>query len=173
MSAVGGRRDRAVTAILVALTMLLGATNASAQRKEIALLNAVMKYRAFIVHDSTPFDACSVYNAVGRPTDFPAGFDRTVLPLLDRVENPCGADSARVAVRWPPLFVRVESVTAAPSGGQPSVVLAVRKYEYTYREGFRVRAVGATTEVVEVRTYGILQSLPVPPGRRLPNLSPE
>lgn len=162
-----------VAALLLAVASVAGATTAHAQRKEIALLTAVMKYRAFVARDSTPFDACSVYNAVGRPADFPAGFDRIVLPLLDRVVNPCGGDSLRAAVRWPPRFVRVESVTAAPASGQPAVVLAVRKYEYSYREAFRVRSVGSSTEVAEVRTYGILQSLPVPPGRRLPNISPE
>jgi hypothetical protein len=171
-SIVPGKR-RWAAALLMTGALGLSATPGHAQRKEIAVLNAVIKYRAFIVRDSTPFDACSVYNAVGRPADFPAGFDRIVLPLLDRVVNPCGADSSRVAVRWPPRFVRVESVSVAPGSDQPGVVLAIRKYEYTYHEAFRVRSVGTSTEVSEVRTYGILQSLPVPPSRRLPNLSPE
>ncbi|HEX6749269.1 MAG TPA: hypothetical protein VF092_18370 [Longimicrobium sp.] len=160
-------------ALAIGVATIAGANAAGAQRKEIAYLNAVMQFRAFVVRDTTRFDACSVYNAVGRPADFPAGFDRSVLPLLDRTVNPCGADSTRVAVRWPPRFVRVERVVVAPEANGPHVVLAVRKYEYSYREAFRVNPVGTRANVSEVRTYGILQSLPIPPNRRVPNLSPE
>lgn len=129
------------------------------------MLNAVMKFRAAVIHDSTSFDACTVYNAVGRPVDFPAGFDRIVLPLLDRTAEPCAQDSARAANRWPRRFVRVESVTPGATGG-PTVVLLVTKYEYQYREAYLLRPVDSHREVAEVRTYGIVQYHPAPPGRR-------
>ena len=164
---------RAIFASVLLLALAMGSTPARAQQtKEAALVNAVLDHRAHWLGDSTRFDACSVYNALGRPANFPAGLDTSLVRLLDRVREPCANDSARVVVRWPRRFVSVESV----SSGGPRVILRVVKGEYSWRETYTLRtwpnAARRGVSVAEVRTWGLLQSHPVPPGRRNPSFTP-
>jgi hypothetical protein len=150
---------------------LLASTRLPAQeRVYVAEINAVMFHRAHLLGDTTRFDACSVFEKVGSPATFPAGIDPVLTPVLDRTVEPCaGGDSTRVMVRWPPRFVRVDSVSAG------RVVLTVRKGDYSYREAYLLRPqqngerVSAT--ILEVRTYGFVHGRLVPP-RRPPSPSP-
>lgn len=162
-------------ALVLSLIALSGwSTPARAQQpKDAALVNAVLDYRAHWAGDSTRVDACSAYNALGRPANFPAGIDTSLLRLLDRVREPCAADSARVALRWPRRFVTVESVQS----GVPRVVLRIVKGEYSWRETYTLRTWPngggrPGVSVTEVRTWGLLQSHPVPPRRRMPAPTP-
>ncbi|HET7230752.1 MAG TPA: hypothetical protein VFJ16_12160 [Longimicrobium sp.] len=147
--------------------LLMCSTPLRAQQPlKVAEINAVMSHRAYLIGDTTRFDACSVFRALGSPATFPAGVDSVLTLLLDRTVEPCaGGDSTRVAVRWPPRFVRVDSISTGRA------VLTVRKGDYSYREAYVLRAqkygdrVSATVQ--EVRTYGFLHARLVPPGRRL------
>jgi hypothetical protein len=168
-----------IPASMIAGLMMLGlaAVPAGAQQaKNVAIVNAVLDHRAHWVGDSTRVDACSVYEALGRPANFPAGINPNLIPLLDRTRDPCAADSARVTVRWPPRFVRMDTLQANGSAG-PYVALTIVKGEYRYREHYTLRTwqsggtIGAG--VREVRTYGLLQAHLVPPRRRMPNVSPK
>ena len=152
---------------------LLPARGSGQTSGPLALVNAVMRHRAMIVGDSTRFDACSVYTAVGRPADFPAGIDPSVVRLLDRTTTPCAGDPARVSVARPRYFVRVDTV-APGTGAAPRVTLTVTRGEYRYRESYTLRkgdGPGLPPTIQEVRTWGFVQSVPLPPGRRLPNLN--
>jgi hypothetical protein len=151
-------------------SLALGWTEAGAQGKEIAMVNAVLGHRAFVVGDTTPVDACSVYEALGRPASFPRGIQPSLLRFLDRTTDPCAADSTRAASRWPRRFVRIESISAR-SGADATVRVVVTRHEYRYRETYTLRVRGSAADVAEVRTWGIVQSLPIPPGRRLPDLA--
>src|SRR4051812_24315717 len=113
---------------IAALVVVLGAAPATAQSGEVRALNAVLRHRAYLLGDSTRFDACSVYNALGRPANFPSGIDPTLVRLLDRTSDPCRRDSSSVAVHWPPYLVRVDSLAPARA------VLTVVKGEYSFRE---------------------------------------
>jgi hypothetical protein len=167
------RRHAVAAAGLVAL---MAAMPAHAQEpKGLAVVNAVLAHRAHWVGDRTPVDACSVYEALGRPASFPAGIDSALVSLLDRTIQPCTADSTRAAVRWPPRFVRVDTLQVSGSAA-PRVVLTIVKGEYRYREQYTLRtwqsAGSVQAGVREVRTYGLLQALPVPRGRRIPTIPP-
>lgn len=154
------RRCAVAASILVLSTAPLTAQPSN----ETRVLNAVMRHRAYVTGDSTRFDACSVYNALGRPTNFPAGIDPGLAPLLDRTKDPCTRKSSSVTVRCPPYMVRVDSLMTGRA------VLRIVKGEYSFREAYTLRH----EEVREVRTFGITQSYLVPPRRRglPPNLSP-
>lgn len=135
------------------------------QNAGLASINAVLHHRADLVGDTTPFDACSTYRALGRPTSFPAGIDPRLTRLLDRVaDDPCAGDSSRVMSRWPPRFVQIDSVVPG------RVMLTVRKGDYSYREAYTLRTeqngerVSAAVE--EVRVYGFVHAHLVPPSRR-------
>lgn len=131
-------------------------------------MSAVLDFRVHWMGDSTCVDGCSVYNALGRPANFPAGLYTSLVRLLDRVREPCANDPARVAARWPRNFISVESV----SGRIPRVDLRIVKGEYSFRETYSLRtwpnAERPGASVSEVRTWGLLQSHPVPPGRGMP-----
>ena len=166
-------------AAVIAWLLMLGLVTPPAgaqQSKNLAIVNAVLDHRAHWVGDSTHVDACSVYEALGRPANFPAGINSNLIPLLDRTRDPCAADSARVAVRWPPRYVRMDTLQATGSAG-PYVALTIVKGEYRYRERYTIRTwqSGGTVEagVREVRTYGLLRAHLVPPQRRMPQVSPE
>jgi hypothetical protein len=150
---------------LVVCTVAAAPLYAQRNAAGLASINAVLHHRADLVGDTTPFDACSVHRALGRPTDFPAGIDARLARLLDRVANdPCTGDPSRVTSRWPPRFVQIDSVVPG------RVVLTVRKGDYSFREAYTLRAekngerVSAAVE--EVRVYGFVHAHLVPPSRR-------
>ena len=169
MQQVGKIAGRALLG-LVLLAAMRGTPARAQQTKEAALVNAVLDYRAHWVGDSTVVDACSVYSALGRPANFPAGIDTSLIRLLDRVREPCANDSARAVFRWPRYFVSVDSISIGGASGGARVSVRVVKHEYSYRERYTLRAWpngagGRGVSVAEVRTWGFTQSLPVRPVR--------
>jgi hypothetical protein len=100
----------------------------------LSLIGDVMMLRVSAMGDTLPYDACSVFEAVGRPADFPAGLLPGVVPLLDRAgPDPCSAESPRVGARFPRV-VRVDSVRIGRTSA--AVHLAVMRGEWRYRETF-------------------------------------
>jgi hypothetical protein len=72
-------------------------------------INTVMDFRAHWVGDSTRFDACSIYEALGTPENFTEAILPSVLPLLDRTREPCADDASRASEQRPLNYVRVDS----------------------------------------------------------------
>lgn len=156
----------------------LAAVPAGAQEpKNMAIVNAVLDHRANWIGDSTRVDACSVYEALGRPDDFPAGIRPDLLRLLDRTRDPCADDTTRIAVRRPQRFVRLDTLQAG-GGATPYVALTIEKGPYSYRERYTLEAEerGGTflAWVRDVRTYFLLQEQEthVEPERVIPVLPP-
>ena len=177
------RRHAAVSAGLLMLG--LAAVPAGAQQsKNVAIVNAVLGHRAHWIGDSTRVDACSVYEALGRPLDFPAGINPDLVPLLDRTRDPCAGDSTRVAVRRPGRFVRFSRVQANGNAA-PYVELQITKSPYSYQERYTLHTWESGGSILvrvdEVRTYFLLQEqethvypqrvIPIaPPQRRKPDV---
>ena len=158
-------------AVLSALALICAAAPAVAQRgtaPSVAAMNAVMDYRARWVGDSTVFDGCSVYAALGRPAAFPAGINPQLVRLLDRTRDPCAADPGRALSRYPRHVVRVDSLAVMDSTVR--VDLTVQKGERKYRERYLVGALSTGGWVREMRTWGVVREYPVRPRR--PSASP-
>jgi hypothetical protein len=100
----------------------------------LSLIGDVMMLRAGALGDTLSYDACSVFEAAGRPADFPAGLLPGVVPLLDRAgPDPCSAESPQAGARFPRV-VRVDSVRIARASA--AVHLSVMRGEWRYREIF-------------------------------------
>lgn len=132
-----------------------------------AAINAVIAFRTEWLGDATRFDGCSVYTALGRPADFPAGIGESVRPALDRTTQPCASDSTRVVSSWPLNFVQVDSISLR-GDSTARVFLSVRKQtENVHFETYEVKGLAGPTAYVHTMTvWGIMRDYRVPPGRR-------
>lgn len=132
----------------------------------VAALNTVMDFRSGWMEDSTRFDGCSVYRALGSPADFPSGILEPVRPLLDRTSDPCAADPTRVLERRPLTYVRVDSISTSGDSAA-RVHLSVRKGdERTYFETYELTALAPERPlgaVREVRIWGVAREYLVRP----------
>lgn len=157
------------------LALALGVTQAHAQQQGgdavARALNTVMNFRLYWMGDSTRVDACSVYQALGSPEDFPVRVGSSVRPLLDRTTEPCVAgDSSRVTVRWPLNYVRVDSVSVS-GDSTARVHLTVRKQsEQRHFETYDVVDIARDRPLAwirEVRIWGIAREYLVRPGSKV------
>jgi hypothetical protein len=117
---------------------LLGQNAGEPRVDALAAVAQVMLLRRDALGDSLKFDACSVFERTGRPSDFPAGMLPGLIPLLDRTgPNPCAVEPPRTNPRFPYL-VRVDSVMVTDSSA--SVHLSIRRGEWRYNEHYYYRA---------------------------------
>lgn len=147
----------------------LHAQDAARHSAKLRAINAVMDFRLSWAGDSTKFDACSVFTALDRPTDFPNGILAPFHRLLDRTTEPCADDASRAASQYPTYVVKVDSLSLADSTG--AVLLTVRKHEHRYFEHYELTAVDRERPMAgvrQVRTWGMVQFLPVRPQRQRP-----
>jgi hypothetical protein len=141
---------------LLGLAALLHGTSASAQgtpdSAKIAAVNTVIDYRVIWMEDSTPFDACSVYEGMGKPANFSSVLARPARRVVALDSEPCGG-APGAAVRRPSRVVRVDSVALGDTLG--TVRVTVNKGEkriietyslrrFPNRSGWGVRAVTLT-----------------------------
>lgn len=150
------RGGRLALASLVVLTSEVGCQSTPAQT---AAVNTVMDFRLNWVGDSTPFNACSAYQAVGRPADFPAGILPGLRRGLDRPGNaPCEGRTPGTPGAWRPEVV-VDSVSVR--GETAIVYVTVRKDEISYREDYSlVNPSSGRWGMNEVRTWGAVREYP-------------
>ena len=148
---------------LAFLGIVMSAVDAACQSVsgELAAVNTVLDFRLNWVGDATKFNACSVYNATGRPADFPA---RILPPLargLDHTSVPCEGRAPGVPGAWTPE-VLVDSI--AVHGESATVLLTIRKGEISYREEYSlVNPSASRWGMNEVRTFGALREYPARP----------
>jgi hypothetical protein len=124
---------------------------------DISALSAVMVQRVVWMADATPFDACQVYQALGRPADFPHQLPLRARQLLDHDGEPCtGPPSTRPIVELHAIGV---------DGPRAQVVLRVTRQGYTYLEthDLRTQAERGPWRVIEVRLHGWLHFTPADP----------
>lgn len=61
-----------------------------------------MQFRHYWMRDSTPFDACSIYEVPNRPADFPNGIESPQRDLLDWATDPCTpVETPSSSMGWP------------------------------------------------------------------------
>ncbi|HWK90382.1 MAG TPA: hypothetical protein VNP72_10310 [Longimicrobium sp.] len=122
---------------LAVLALLLPAVPAATQERAPtpgeAAVNAVLSHRAQWLHDATPFNACRVYEALGRPADFPAGIRPAHRRLLSRTDNPC-APLAPGTQHGDMVFL--DTLLVGDSTAKVSVT--VRAGEQVHREQYRL-----------------------------------
>lgn len=107
------------------------------QQNQVQAYNAiasVMNYRWQWLASDIPFDACSIYRALGKPEDFPAGFKESALERLDPVGESCLADEQEMSRRNRYPFVRVDSIQIGPDTAR--VYLRVIRDHYEHDETY-------------------------------------
>lgn len=150
----------ALMAVLGLGTAAAGAAGQSAGH-EMAAVNAVLDFRLNWMRDATPFNACSVYVATGRPANFPAGILPPLARGLDRPSAACEGRAPATPGAWTPQ-VLVDSI--ALRGETAAVFLTVRRGEISYHEEYSLVNPTATRwGVHEIRTYGALREYPARP----------
>lgn len=146
---------------LLALVVLAGEARCqSAASPELAAVNTVLDWRLNWLGDNTSFNACTIYEAVGRPANFPAGVLPGLIRGLDRTSAPCEgrAQAAGASQRE----VTVDSVTLR--GDSATVFVTVRKGEIRYYEAYMlVHPSPQRWALQEVRSWGALREYPVRP----------
>lgn len=150
---------------LLAFGVLCSGHVASAQQAHADpapdIVGEVMEYRLYWMGDSTQFNACRVYEHIGRPANFPAVLSVAARRLLDRPADPCGKGEL------PPRRVAIHSVTVGDSVARVSVF--VLKGEKRHREDFRLRGGrSGPWEVEEVTLSRHMYFSPPPPAARPP-----
>lgn len=140
------------------------ATGAPCQavNSKLDAVNTVLDFRINWVGDFTKFDACSIFEAVGKPADFPRGVLSPFLRALDSAAPDCGnprseespASGSRVVVDS--IAIHAESATT---------YITVHKGEQVYREDYHLvnRTPGAPWGLREVRTWGATRAYPSQP----------
>jgi hypothetical protein len=132
------------------------ATQSTNDAAKIAAVNAVLEYRVVWMEDLTPFDACEVYVAMGRPLDFPGVLTRQARRVVQPEGDPCSVAPSGTA-RRPSRLVRVDSVVLGDTLG--IVRLAVQKGEKRILETYRLRprTGGSAWGVRDVTLWGALR----------------
>ena len=133
----------------------------------VAALNRVIGYRHAWMGDSTRVDACGAFKVLGRPSTFPAGLSEPERRFLSLDVRGCVPGRLSAAAQDVARFVHVDSISTTDSTG--TVVLVVRRGEYTHRETYAlvVAAGGAGMRVTNVTLWGATQLAP-PPRRAEP-----
>jgi hypothetical protein len=125
---------------LFGIAALLQGTSASAQSTsgsaKIAAVNTVIDYRVTWMEDSTPFDACSVYEGMGKPANFSSVLARLARRVVALGAEPC-AGASGAAVQRPSRVVRVDSVALGDTLG--TVRVTVSKGEKRIIETYTLR----------------------------------
>jgi hypothetical protein len=147
---------QAVAGILLTLTALAAAAPPAARTQAdgaMGALEAVMVWRVNWVRDTTAFDACSLYDAAGRPATFPAGIAPRFEHLVEGSASGCG--SAAGQVRPTPsanlLLVVIDSMRLGETQGR--VWATIHRGDAVHREDYtlaRRRQWGVT----EMRMWG-------------------
>ncbi|MDB4952219.1 MAG: TonB-dependent receptor [Gemmatimonadetes bacterium] len=155
-----------VTALIIVLSTAanIGAqTQTGAATAAAAVLSEAMAYRSVWMGDSTRFDACSVFNALGRPAGFPEGISPNVRGLLDRASDPCPpAATFRAAAD---REVRVDDV--AVSDTTATLRATVRIGDKFHHERYGLQRSASGWHVREVAVSGAMSAvvrLPAHPG---------
>lgn len=127
----------------------------------MAVANEVIGFRVNWMGDATPFDACSIYQAAGRPAEFPEGISPPLRRALDRTERPCEGRSPETPGAWTPR-VAVESMII--SRDTAAVFVTVRKGEISYYEEYSLSS-GRPGQwsTRGVRIWGALREYPIRP----------
>ncbi|HEU0013865.1 MAG TPA: hypothetical protein VFQ45_09280 [Longimicrobium sp.] len=146
-------------AVLALLTAAPAAAQERPPTREEAAVNAVISHRVQWLRDDTPFHACRVFEALGRPADFPAGILPAHRRLLTRTQDPC----APPAPGAPPADV-VLLDTLLVQDSTARVSLTVRAGERVHREQYRLVNPGRGSWGLEsVLSWGHLRVHGVPP----------
>jgi hypothetical protein len=110
------------------------AKQATEKSPEMALIQSVMGHRLAWQMDSTLFDACQVFEAVGSPADFPVGLEPWGDRLLDRPQDPCGAVPPDRQDHVP--YGKIEIYEVSFSGDSARVVIGVVRRDRAHFEEF-------------------------------------
>jgi hypothetical protein len=147
---------QAAAGILLALTALAAAAPPAARTQAdgaMGALEAVVAWRVNWVRDTTAFDACSLYDAAGRPATFPAGIAPRFEHLIQGAATNCG--SAAGQVRPTPSaslhLVVIDSMRLGEAQGR--VWATIHRGDAVHREDY-VLARGRQWSVTEMRTWG-------------------
>jgi hypothetical protein len=150
-----------------------GAQAASSRKIPTRLLAAALEYRWITAGGGIPLDACSVYQAMATPGDYPNAFSRSVREQFDRpVSRPCGpVHEDTVAIRMdsvsPPVmgvrvrdWIRVDSAVRHDSTAR--VFLSVKRAgdAYHHEEIDAVRGpMDERWRVLQIRIWGLLYAV--------------
>lgn len=140
------------------------ASQLTANARRVAAVNAVVDYRVVWMQDTTAFDACTVFVAMGRPASFPAVLTPQARRVVASVTgDPCSEGKALAGQRRSRI-VRVDSVALGDTVG--TVVLTVRKGENRVLETYRLRPRSSGSEwgVRDVTLWGALRVYERPSG---------
>jgi hypothetical protein len=147
--------------LIVSATMALSVATANAQgaaSTAAAALNRVISYRHSWLGDTTRVDACGAFEALGRPSAFPAGLPDPQNRLLDTDVQGCVEGRLSPAAQAAGRFAYVDSISTTDSTA--TVILIVRRGEYTHRETYAL-AGGAGRSglgITNVTLWGATQS---------------
>jgi hypothetical protein len=121
-------------------------------------LNRVISYRHSWLGDTTRVDACGAFEALGRPSAFPAGLTDPQHRLLDTDVEGCMQGRLSPAAQAAGRFVYVDSISTTDSTA--TVILIVRRGEYTHRETYALAGVASRGElgITNVMLWGATQS---------------
>jgi hypothetical protein len=154
------------TVLSAALMTVLTGGKLSGQATTGHALSAVdqtMSYRRGALGDSVPYDACSVFEQTGRPSEFLNRFRPGVRGMLDRpLDDPCSVPRPNQGSRSERL-IRVDTVLVTDSTAE--VHLHVRRDGWRHGEVyyFTSRANGSGWALREVRMSPALHTTPPPP----------
>lgn len=152
---------RSVTLALAGVTAFAAVLAGQTGNVKLAAVNEVVAFRVNWMTDSTPFNACSIYEAADRPADFPAGISEPLRQVLDCGAAPCESRSGGVPGAWNPEVV-VDSVVVR--GEAAAVFVTVRKGEISYFEQYSlVSGAGGRWSTQEVRIWGAMREYPARP----------
>lgn len=129
---------------------------------KIEAVNTVLDFRLNWVGDPTKFSACSVFDAVGRPADFPRGVLPPLLRGFDSTTPNCTARHPEASSASRPR-VAVDSVTLQDNSA--TAYVTVHKGEQVYREDYYLinRTPGVRWGLREVRVWGATRVYPSHP----------
>lgn len=148
-------------ALLCVGVLLMGGTSISAQSTipsgATPVLGAVYQYRMRWLGDSTLFETCSVFRALGPSLPSPHGVDPDLQRIIDRPESMCDSSSASTPTRSRNV-VQVRSVTTADSVAH--VALTVGRGEYFHNETYELRRRGRGWAIRGVVLSGSIQISP-------------
>jgi hypothetical protein len=159
---------RLLTAVLLALAAFAVEARAQSASPELAAVNTVLDWRLNWSGDVTPFNACAIYEAAGRPENFPVGIQPGLIRGLDRTSEPCSGRDPAQSGAWR-REVLVDSIVV--NGASATVYVTVSKGEMSYHECYLlVNPSPRVWGLAEVRSWGALREYPArppaPPGSR-------
>lgn len=146
---------------LLALASFAVEARCQSTSPELAAVNTVLDWRLNWLGDATPFNACAVYEAAGRPANFPAGIQPGLVRGLDRTSDPC---AGRVPAQPGALRREVVVDSIVVNGQSATVYVTVSKGEMSYHECYSlVNPSPQLWGLAEVRSSGALREYPARP----------